>query len=139
MLCRSFHDAGVAAGGATSGREDLKTLEERNRYARVLGAGRGGIPGVNYDPCYHQRCDMVWGVSPQAILNLTHAAGFVLDSLARMSQLRTFLSYPQQSDSSDDEEEPSSWSDDRKRARMAELEERFAASTAAFWHEREQL
>jgi hypothetical protein len=130
---RSFHDAGVAAGGATSGREDLKTLEERNRYTRLLGAGRGGIPGVNYDPCYHQQCDMVWGVSPQAILNLTHAAGFVLDQLARMTQLRSFLSYPQ----SDGEVDPGQWSEERKRARMAVLEEQFKASTQAFlsYHE----
>jgi len=119
----------VAAGGATSGREDLKTLEERNRYARVLGAGRGGIPGVNYDPCYHQRCDMVWGVSPQSILNLTHAAGFVLDQLARMPDLRSFLNYQQV----DGQDEPSRWSSERKRARMAALEEQFEASTEAFW------
>ena len=118
----------MAAGGATSGREDLKTLEERNRYTALLGAGRGGIPGVNYDPCYHQRCDMVWGVLPQAILNLTHAAGYVLDTLARMPDLRAFLSYPPRSN----ETEPSGWSDARKQSRMAALEEQFAASTKAF-------
>ena len=72
---------------------------------------------------------MVWGVSPQAILNLTHAAGFVLDQLARMPQLRSFLQYPL----SETDDEPSQWSEQRKRARMAQLEEQFAASREAFW------
>ena len=71
---------------------------------------------------------MVWGVSPQAILNLTHAAGYVLDRLARMTDLRAFLGYAQ----SDGDDEPSGWTEARKRARMAALEAQFEASTEAF-------
>ena len=125
---KPFHDAGVAAGGATSGREDLKTLEERNRYARVLGPGHGGMPGVNYDPCYHQRCDMVWGVNPQSILNLTHAAGFVLETLARNTDLLTFLQYPVGSRG----EDVVRLTDSEKVVRMQQLQASFRASTEAF-------
>ena len=70
----------------------------------------------------------MWGVSPHAILNLTHAAGYVLDSLARNTQLRSFLSYPM----AETEDEPSSWNEERKQARMAALEEQFTASTREF-------
>ena len=124
---KSFHDAGVAAGGATSGREDAKTLEERNRYARILGPGHGGIPYTNYDPCYHQRCDQVWGVNPQAILNLTHSAGNVLEQLARMTDLRTFLQYP-----AGEEEKWRARTEEDIEWEMMELEQRFARSSAAF-------
>ena len=114
----------MAAGGATSGREDAKTLEERNRYARLLGPGGGGVPYVNYDNCYHQRCDQVWGVNPRAILNLTHSAGFVLEELARMDDLMGFLQYPPLTQRE--------WTEEEKEEEMRQLEHNFAASTKAF-------
>ena len=90
---QSFHNAGVAAGGATSGRETIKTIEQRNKYARIIGAGAGGIPNVAYDPCYHQSCDQVYGVNPRAILNITRIAAAVLESFAKASDLKKLL-YP---------------------------------------------
>lgn len=105
-------------------------MEERNRYARLLGPGHGGIPGVAYDPCYHQRCDQVGGVNPQAILNLTHAGGYVLEQLARMTDLRGFLQYPTTV------RDVSKMSEEDKRQEMEGLKTRFAQATKEFLEEK---
>ena len=44
-----FIDVGIPAGGLFTGAEELKTADEAALY--------GGLPGVAYDPCYHQPCD----------------------------------------------------------------------------------
>ena len=45
----SFFDAGIPAGGIISGDADKKTVDQAATY--------GGVPGLAYDPCYHQECD----------------------------------------------------------------------------------
>jgi len=40
---------GIPSGGLFTGAEGVKTAEEAAMF--------GGVPGVAYDPCYHQACD----------------------------------------------------------------------------------
>ncbi|CAF0769343.1 unnamed protein product [Rotaria sp. Silwood1] len=54
-----FLFAGIPCGGTFSGADSIKTLEQRDRYDRMLGHGYGGIAGVKFDPCYHQACDTI--------------------------------------------------------------------------------
>jgi len=62
----------------------LKTVEERDRYNRMLGAPLGGIPGIAIDPCYHQRCDSIYNLHPFAFEHIGKATGHVLEQLARL-------------------------------------------------------
>ena len=48
-----FLEAGLPAGGVSAFIDRLKTLEERDRYNRMLGSNLGGISGIAIDPCHH--------------------------------------------------------------------------------------
>ncbi|TQS40402.1 M28 family peptidase [Cryptosporangium phraense] len=45
----AFADAGIPVGGMDTGAEGTKSAAEVARF--------GGVPGVAFDPCYHQACD----------------------------------------------------------------------------------
>ena len=86
-----FLFAGVPASGLFSGDEGSKTLEQRDRYDRMLGHGHGGIAGVPYDPCYHMPCDNIANINPFAYETMVKSAAHVLETLARMSDLQSWL------------------------------------------------
>jgi Zn-dependent M28 family amino/carboxypeptidase len=54
----AFINVGIPAGGLFTGAEDKKTEAEAAVY--------GGVPGVAYDPCYHQACDSLTPVADGA-------------------------------------------------------------------------
>ena len=54
----AFINVGIPAGGLFTGAEDKKTEAEAAIY--------GGVPGVAYDPCYHQACDSLTPVADGA-------------------------------------------------------------------------
>jgi Zn-dependent M28 family amino/carboxypeptidase len=54
----AFINVGIPAGGLFTGAEDKKTPAEAAIY--------GGVPGVAYDPCYHQACDSLTPVADGA-------------------------------------------------------------------------
>jgi Zn-dependent M28 family amino/carboxypeptidase len=43
-----FLDLGIPAGGLFTGAEEIKTVEDRDKF--------GGLANAAYDPCYHQFC-----------------------------------------------------------------------------------
>ena len=49
---QSFLEAGVPAGGVSAFINRMKTEEERDRYDRMLGPGKGGIPNIAIDPVH---------------------------------------------------------------------------------------
>ena len=62
---QSFFDEGIPAGGIISGDADKKTVEQAATY--------GGVPGLAYDPCYHQECDTLKDELQSAEVNQVEA------------------------------------------------------------------
>lgn len=83
--------AGIACGGVFSGDDTTKTLEQRNRYDRMLGHGHGGLAKVPFDPCYHMACDTIENINPFAYETLSKAAAYVLETSARIANLSRWL------------------------------------------------
>jgi Zn-dependent M28 family amino/carboxypeptidase len=54
----AFINVGIPAGGLFTGAEDKKTPQQAAIY--------GGVPGVAYDPCYHQACDSLTPIADGA-------------------------------------------------------------------------
>ena len=63
---QSFFDEGIPAGGIISGDADKKTVEQAATY--------GGVPGLAYDPCYHQECDTLKDALQSAEVDQVEAA-----------------------------------------------------------------
>jgi Zn-dependent M28 family amino/carboxypeptidase len=81
----AFINVGIPAGGLFTGAEDKKTPAEAAIY--------GGVPGVAYDPCYHQACDSLDpigdGADAQAYTALNAAYGGALKVDSNISNLNT--------------------------------------------------
>ena len=75
-----FLAEGIVAGGLFSGADDMKTIEQRNRYDQVLGQGMGGIPNIIQDPCYHEACDSIENINVFAYEKMIQAAAYALDT-----------------------------------------------------------
>ncbi|CAF3316472.1 unnamed protein product [Rotaria sp. Silwood2] len=88
-----FLAEGIVAGGLFSGADDMKSLEERNYYDKMLGQGMGGIAGAIHDPCYHRACDSIQNINVFAYEKMIQAAAYVLEYLARQDDLKGWL-YP---------------------------------------------
>jgi len=73
-----FIDVGIPAGGLFSGAEGIKTPEEAAIY--------GGVPGEQYDPCYHEGCDTIMNLSTPALEQLGDAAAHATISLAQSTR-----------------------------------------------------
>ncbi|CAF1676486.1 unnamed protein product, partial [Adineta ricciae] len=82
-----FLVVGIPCGGLFTGADEGKTLEQRNRYDRMLGHGHGGIANTMLDPCYHKICDTIENVNPFAFEIMTKAAAYTIETLARMPDL----------------------------------------------------
>ena len=54
-----FFDDGIAFGGLFTGAEDIKSVEQAQRY--------GGAAEQSFDPCYHQACDNLGNTSVEAL------------------------------------------------------------------------
>ena len=54
-----FFDDGIAFGGLFTGAEDIKSVEQAQRY--------GGSAGQAYDSCYHNECDDLTNISTEAL------------------------------------------------------------------------
>jgi Zn-dependent M28 family amino/carboxypeptidase len=63
---QAFLNAGIPAGGATSGSDGIKTPEQATLY--------GGTAGKPYDPCYHKACDTIDNLNPKSIDELADGA-----------------------------------------------------------------
>jgi Zn-dependent M28 family amino/carboxypeptidase len=61
----AFINAGIPAGGLFTGAEGIKTAEQAVTY--------GGVPGVAYDPCYHEACDDIDNLSNTALSQMSDA------------------------------------------------------------------
>jgi Zn-dependent M28 family amino/carboxypeptidase len=61
-----FIAVGIPAGGLFTGADGLKTPEQVATY--------GGRAGEQYDPCYHQACDVLAGVNRVALDQMSDAA-----------------------------------------------------------------
>ena len=61
----AFFDNGIPFGGLFTGAEGLKTPEQAAIY--------GGTAGEQYDPCYHQACDIIWNIN-YPVLNVNSDA-----------------------------------------------------------------
>ena len=83
----------IVAGGLFTGYDGMKTTEQCDRYARMLGAGLGGISGITYDPCYHLACDSIENINVFAYEKMVQAAAYALETLGRMDNLQVWL-YP---------------------------------------------
>ncbi|CAF1107460.1 unnamed protein product [Adineta ricciae] len=88
-----FLAEGIVAGGLFSGAEDVKSVEQRNRYDAVLGQGLGGIPDIKEDPCYHKACDSIENINVFGYEKMVQAAAYALEYLGRKEDLRSWL-YP---------------------------------------------
>jgi Zn-dependent M28 family amino/carboxypeptidase len=69
-----FAALGIPVGGLFSGADELKTATE----ARLFG----GQTGEPHDACYHQECDTLANVDPQALSRMADAAASVALELA---------------------------------------------------------
>jgi hypothetical protein len=69
-----FHDLGIPIGGIDAGVLGVKTPEQAAVY--------GGQAGQLFDPCYHQPCERVDGLSRAALAENAPAIAWVLASLA---------------------------------------------------------
>jgi Zn-dependent M28 family amino/carboxypeptidase len=86
-----FLKAGIACGGTFSGSNGVKTTEQHDRYEARLGTGQGGTTGAPFDPCYHKHCDTIENINIFAYETMTRAAAHVLETLARIPNLRRWL------------------------------------------------
>ena len=85
----------VVISGLNAGVYDKKTKEERDYYDGMLGRGKGGIAGVEHDPCYHDSCGSLANINPIVHEKMTQGAAYVLEYLGRHSDLHSYL-YPQE-------------------------------------------
>jgi Zn-dependent M28 family amino/carboxypeptidase len=88
-----FLAAGIAAGGLLSGASGIKTKAQCDRYALFLGSDPYCIPNIAYDICYHASCDTIWNINVFAYEKMIKAAAYVIESLARIDNLKEWL-YP---------------------------------------------
>lgn len=88
-----FLAAGIAAGGLFSGADGLKTTEQRNRYAAMLGPSHGGTSGIRQDICYHKACDNTSNINQFALEKMVKASAHAIESLGRQANLKSWL-YP---------------------------------------------
>jgi Zn-dependent M28 family amino/carboxypeptidase len=88
-----FLAEGIVAGGLFSGADEVKTVEQRNRYDQFLGQGLGGISGIIHDPCYHQDCDSIQNINVFGYEKMVQAAAYALEFLGQQEDLTRWL-YP---------------------------------------------
>ena len=88
-----FLAAGIVAGGLFSGADEMKTEEQRLRYNRILGEGRGGAAGLIQDPCYHKLCDSIQNIDVFGFEKMVQAAAYSLEYLGKQGDLEGWL-YP---------------------------------------------
>ncbi|CAF1039433.1 unnamed protein product [Adineta steineri] len=86
-----FLVSGIPSGGLFTGADGHKTLEQRDRYDRMLGHGYGGIAKASFDPCYHETCDTIENTNPFAFETMVKAAAYTIETFARMSNLYQYL------------------------------------------------
>ena len=70
-----FIEVGIPAGGLFTGAEGIKTQEEAAIF--------GGVPGEQYDPCYHEGCDTILNLSYRALDQMSDAAAHATITLAQ--------------------------------------------------------
>lgn len=73
----------VACSGTFSGADDLKTMEQCDGYAAMVGYEDGGSAHAKYDPCYHQSCDTIDNIDPDTYEIMVKVAVHSLEALAR--------------------------------------------------------
>jgi Zn-dependent M28 family amino/carboxypeptidase len=71
---QSFAEAGIPAGGLESGAEDVKSVEDRDRF--------GGVAHAAADTCYHQACDTVHNIDVDGLLSMAQGAATVTMRMA---------------------------------------------------------
>jgi Zn-dependent M28 family amino/carboxypeptidase len=69
-----FIFVGIPAGGLFTGAEGVKTEEQAAKW--------GGVAGMAYDPCYHQRCDNLGNLDRTALDRNADAVAWVAASYA---------------------------------------------------------
>ncbi|CAF1485690.1 unnamed protein product [Rotaria magnacalcarata] len=88
-----FLTQGIASGGVNTGAGGIKSADERDQYAALLGMGNGGLANIPYDSCYHQQCDRIKNVNPFAYEKAVKAAAYAIEYTARLDDLEKWL-YP---------------------------------------------
>ncbi|CAF1004987.1 unnamed protein product [Rotaria magnacalcarata] len=88
-----FLAAGIAAGGLFSGADAMKTTEQVNRYAAMLGRNLSGMASIRQDICYHQSCDKTTNINKFALEKMVKATAYAIESLGQQSDLDSWL-YP---------------------------------------------
>eukprot|EP01051_Picozoa_sp_SAG22_P005668 SAG22_NODE_343_length_11944_cov_15.500042_2_plen_509_part_00 len=78
-----FLARGIACSGLETGAEGIKTEYERKLF--------GGWANAWYDPCYHQFCDSIDNVSPEALAVNAPTAAYAVEFLGTHPQLDAFL------------------------------------------------
>ncbi|CAF1021945.1 unnamed protein product [Adineta steineri] len=89
-----FLTSGIAVGGVNTGAGGIKSPDERDQYAALMGTGNGGIANAPYDSCYHQQCDRITNVNPSAYEKVVKAAAYAIEHVGRLNGLEGWL-YPQ--------------------------------------------
>ena len=81
-----FIEKFIPAGGLAAGAEGIKTPEQRERS--------GGVAGIAYDPCYHQKCDSLANVHPLAIHEFSQNAANAVQFFSVQRSIREYLQRP---------------------------------------------
>ncbi|CAF1184029.1 unnamed protein product [Adineta steineri] len=89
-----FLTSGIAVGGVNTGAGGIKSPDERDQYAALMGTGNAGIANAPYDSCYHQQCDRITNVNPSAYEKVVKAAAYAIEHVGRLDGLEKWL-YPQ--------------------------------------------
>ncbi|GAB1823663.1 M20/M25/M40 family metallo-hydrolase [Herbidospora sp. RD11066] len=69
-----FVKAGIPSGGIFTGAEDIKSLEQAQKY--------GGVGNRSFDPCYHKVCDTIENVNRQVLDVSGDAVASIVEKLA---------------------------------------------------------
>jgi Zn-dependent M28 family amino/carboxypeptidase len=80
-----FLERGIPCGGLETGAEKIKTEAERQMF--------GGWANAAYDTCYHQFCDTIENISPEALAINAPTASHAVEYLATHPDLQGFLGY----------------------------------------------
>ena len=75
MNARPFREVGIPVGGIMTGTSETKTAQQASMF--------GGTAGIDFDPCFSQRCDGLANPSNSALDQMSDAAAHMVLILAR--------------------------------------------------------
>ena len=67
----------------------MKTVEQRSRYAAMLGSSLVGTAGIRQDVCYHRACDVTSNVNQFTLEKMVQAVAYAIESSGQQQELKS--------------------------------------------------